>query len=44
MLEKLPINWALVANPTNWLTVLLMVTIGTIAFSLILGASAQKGQ
>lgn len=27
MLDRLPINWGIIRNPLNWLTVILMLTI-----------------
>lgn len=30
------INWAIISHPINWVTVLLMVTLGMIALNLIL--------
>lgn len=37
-----PINVGLISNPLNWVIVILMVTIGTIAFSLVVGGAAKK--
>ena len=34
MLEKLPLNFALLSNPLNWLTVVLMLLVAGFAFEL----------
>jgi len=41
-MDKLPINFSLMANPMNWLTVLLMVAIAAFAFHLLLPTYYDK--
>lgn len=36
MLEKLPLNFALLSNPLNWLTVVLMLLMAGFVFELLL--------
>lgn len=36
MLDKLPINWEVIMNPLNWVTVLLMLAIAGIALHIFL--------
>ena len=34
-MERIPLNWSLLANPWNWVVILLMVYIVGLAFSLL---------
>jgi hypothetical protein len=36
MLEYIPLNFALMKNPLNWLTLILMVTIGAFAVDALM--------
>jgi len=38
------INWALISNPLNWVTVFLMVAFAAIALSMILPANGAGEQ
>ena len=38
------INWALIGNPLNWVTVFLMVAFAAIALSVIMPAGAGSNQ
>lgn len=40
MLDRLPINWALIGNPYNWIIVVLMVAIGGLALAAIFPSAA----
>lgn len=40
----IPINWSLVGNPFNWVVVLLMMVIATIAISLVIGPKSSNSE
>lgn len=36
--DWVPLNWAIISNPVNWVMIFLMVLIGTIVLCMIMGA------
>lgn len=38
----IPVNWGLIGNPINWVIVILMLSIGAIAVSIVVGGLATK--
>lgn len=43
MFEWLPVNWRLIGNPINWLIVVFMVIIASIALEVVLQAAQGNG-
>lgn len=39
----IPVNWGLISNPLNWVTILLMVIIGGFAAQQVVRLVQQKG-
>lgn len=39
IIEKIPLNWALLSNPVNWVMVWLMVAIGYAGLTLIIASA-----
>lgn len=37
----IPVNWDLVSNPVNWLTIVLMVLIGGMALALVFNPTKE---
>jgi len=41
--DFLPLNWSIMANPTNWAIVVLMVALAGLSLALIFGANPKNG-
>ncbi len=41
-MDKIPVNFALLGNPANWIVIILMVWIGGLALSLIFHKSGSS--